>query len=407
MESRLPKPTSMIKKTVMQRVPIDRMNSSNAASRFLAQNRQPISMDIENVRNALNVPHGHATKRHPSPEPGNQLSKRPKLRRSLSVNDLTSITTRMRPNLATIPANSVLGKSTLGINRGVTKPAVGFGRSATETRNGIGGVRPKPITSKVATSTAGRTVGARPLANGGRTATATSASASGTAASKPLKRIPPYDFKARFHDLQEKHTALRTKHQELQAQLGDLETMPEQYEECQNELYETKQKLENVESELEHAKRLNTLLQAKVNDLTGELETTRTDLTSKLEVKTEEFRVSDEKCKTLAKRNSEMVGEMKEYKEKSEELSEENEKLHTQVVDMKEILFKFNVERKELHNTIMDLRGNIRVFCRVRPPLDSEIDRKSCIWQYNDESSLEICKYTVRTRSWAQHKLTN
>lgn len=40
----------------------------------------------------------------------------------------------------------------------------------------------------------------------------------------------------------------------------------------------------------------------------------------------------------------------------------------------------------------MDLRGNIRVFCRVRPPLPSEIDRSLCAWNYLDETSVELVK---------------
>lgn len=38
----------------------------------------------------------------------------------------------------------------------------------------------------------------------------------------------------------------------------------------------------------------------------------------------------------------------------------------------------------------MDLRGNIRVFCRVRPPLAFEQDRRLCQWRYLDECSLEV-----------------
>lgn len=56
----------------------------------------------------------------------------------------------------------------------------------------------------------------------------------------------------------------------------------------------------------------------------------------------------------------------------------------------KEQLFRSNMERKELHNTVLDLRGNIRVFCRVRPPLDCERDKLQCGWNFLDEATVEI-----------------
>lgn len=400
MESRLPKPTKST--TKLARVPGDRLNAPTF-SKFSSQNRHPISMDIENVRNALNVPQAHGSKRQQSPDgSSNLMIKRPKLRRSFSASDITIAMRSMQPNLATIPANSVLGRSAFGINRGVTKPIVKPGRQATETRNGVANLRTKFTLQKTTTTTAAKATGKMLTSNN------TKPAANGTAASKPaVKRVAPYDFKTRFQNLQEKHTTLREKHERLLAQLGDLESMPEQYEECKNKLRETNDKLEAVEAELETVKHQNSLLETKVSDLTVDLENTTVDLTSKLEKKTEEFRVSDEKCQTLAKRNSEMTNELEECKVKTNELSEENENLHNLVAHMKDELFKFNIERKGLHNIIMDLRGNIRVFCRIRPPLALEADRKPCTWQYFDETSLEICMYSVYiyvTPWWSTHR---
>ncbi|CAH1366641.1 unnamed protein product [Tenebrio molitor] len=49
--------------------------------------------------------------------------------------------------------------------------------------------------------------------------------------------------------------------------------------------------------------------------------------------------------------------------------------------------------RRSLHNTIQDMKGNIRVFCRVRPPIDNEeIEKQQCSIFFPSETTLEIRK---------------
>jgi hypothetical protein len=43
--------------------------------------------------------------------------------------------------------------------------------------------------------------------------------------------------------------------------------------------------------------------------------------------------------------------------------------------DFQEKQRSYETERRKLHNTILELKGNIRVFCRVRPLLGPEVDR--------------------------------
>ncbi|XP_066989816.1 kinesin-like protein KIFC1 isoform X2 [Macrobrachium rosenbergii] len=95
----------------------------------------------------------------------------------------------------------------------------------------------------------------------------------------------------------------------------------------------------------------------------------------------------------LVERNqqiTEMMAQIEEQKRKIEEL---NEKLQ-----------QGEMVRRKLHNTVLELKGNIRVFCRVRPLLNEEIQNNAnsdVIHHINfiDEHTLEVGKGDVNTSS--------
>ncbi|NXH16602.1 CTK2 protein, partial [Bucco capensis] len=66
-------------------------------------------------------------------------------------------------------------------------------------------------------------------------------------------------------------------------------------------------------------------------------------------------------------------------------LQQQEEKLH-----------RLEMERRRLHNTIQELKGNIRVFCRVRPVLPEEEERQKGLehlhFPPNDNKALVLSK---------------
>lgn len=105
--------------------------------------------------------------------------------------------------------------------------------------------------------------------------------------------------------------------------------------------------------------------------------------TEELKVTKETLEKTDKELKELIETHNELVKKSgtleKDYNEATEMLSAAQTQLHS-----------INYERKVLHNQVLDLKGNIRVFARVRPPLESETDKKLCDFQFTDEASLEI-----------------
>ena len=75
---------------------------------------------------------------------------------------------------------------------------------------------------------------------------------------------------------------------------------------------------------------------------------------------------------------------MKLEKERQESVKQ-SELKDEEILTLQEQTRKDAIERRKLHNTIQELKGNIRVFCRVRPLLSSEV--------YADNSQLSRSMY--------------
>ncbi|XP_052903121.1 protein claret segregational [Anopheles moucheti] len=275
------------------------------------------------------------------------------------------------PKMTTIPPRvATTGSSTLFTKSSSQKPTI----STTTSKKAVPPM--KSILGVKTTGSSGGVLGVKktsvdaPKANGVGTK---------TVAKTMNKRIPPYDYKARFANLTEKHKALVDKHEKLLGEHSSREALQELYDDCTRELGNLKN---------EHA-----LLQAdlrKISLETEELKQSNLTLSTALEQTESELSKYREKFTVVDRENVELRKQLKELEERSAFLEEENLTLQDANERNAELLFHANIERKELHNMVMDLRGNIRVFCRVRPPLSTEANRIECGWKYLDEQSIEL-----------------
>lgn len=392
-KSRLP---TMIKKpaTARAHVPSDRMvHTANVANKTVivpgskAPNR-PALTSFENVVNNLrNPPTNRPTKRHASPEAFRtkaQVVAAKKLRRSRSVSDIESVLSLVNVQKRTgkdfaLPLGPAPRTQAVKVPYALpkfSKPSASVVKPPILPSSKTQPLPPqkKNISAATAPTTKKEIVPKK----------VTGGSSGGVGGNK---KIPSYDFKARYHDLLEKHKVLKNKHERLREQLGEFESLPEQYDEC-------RAKLSDLESEYQCIQQQVTTLQQQHNEDQEEIKKLNDDLIEKIEECRTLFEAKQkitEKYKTVSMENDELKTNNSELETKLKSQQEMIEQLTTELEEAGEQLFRANIDRKELHNTVMDLRGNIRVFCRVRPPLEGEENRTICSWQYSDDTSLEIC----------------
>lgn len=210
-----------------------------------------------------------------SPELGRpQLGTRPKLRRSQSACDVREIRTlkRMVPTLAPIPAKTsrFLSSTTIAEAAGSGTSRSGF--TASKLGSTTGCIK-KTVGANV---TAGNRLNT--LKKPVKSTSSCTASSAGAAGKTITKRIPPYDYKARYNDLLEKHKLLKEKFEEAKNQILLFENLPEEYEEAQAQLMKIKDQLRNAKIDIEFLEKDNNSKNMKIESITKALQTTSDEL---------------------------------------------------------------------------------------------------------------------------------
>ncbi|XP_046965365.1 protein claret segregational [Vanessa cardui] len=249
-------------------------------------------------------------------------------------------------------------------------------------------------------------------------------------------RIAPYDYKARFNDLVEKHKAmkselndLRDKHLEVSDEYEKVKETVEgsitERDTLKDKLLNTLKDLRQKSSEYESLK-LDYEIQKRENEELHNKSKLLDDVTKSLKLKIMEF----DKLKTdfddLTRRHKSLNEETEALRVLTDHLkkiSVEYDKLQLDYKDavstitknktdseaLQNILATMYRDQRVLRNTVQDLKGNIRVYCRVRPPLESEASKPLYNLNVLDACSIEVEKIELLNsarKGKSQHSFT-
>lgn len=232
-------------------------------------------------------------------------------------------------------------------------------------------------------------------------------------------KIPPYDYKARFNDLLGKHKVLKSEFNDLKDKHSEVadnyEKMKDSVQSCTLERDMLKEKFLNTLNDLrekcssydklkldfdlqkhenEDLHRKTKLLEEMTMSLkqkTLELNSVQTDFKdltrrhSSLREETEALRVLADHLKKISIEYDKLQLDYKEALESVKKYKGDAEALQNMLASM----YK---EQRDLRNTIQDLKGNIRVYCRVRPPLESEMNKPLFNLNVVDACSIDVEK---------------
>lgn len=232
-------------------------------------------------------------------------------------------------------------------------------------------------------------------------------------------KIPPYDYKARFNDLLGKHKNMKSDFEDLkerhveisdnyektkdsvQTTINERDRLKENLLKTLTELQEKRTEFDKLKIDLDIHKIENENLQRKtalLDEITSSLkqktielnkvESDFTELTRQhksLKEETEALRVLTDHLKKISIEYEKL---QLDYKDAEKTIA----KYKSEVEILRNILDVMHKEQRDLRNTVQDLKGNIRVYCRIRPPLKSEANKPLFNLNVLDACSIEVEK---------------
>ncbi|CAB4058604.1 KIFC1 [Lepeophtheirus salmonis] len=232
---------------------------------------------------------------------------------------------------------------------------------------------------------------------------------------------PKWDLKSRLEIMEKKssNNANRIEHLEhlntaLKSNVVEKENMVNQnveelsqMKEHQHQLMQQLSQAQSRASNMEEQKNMEIKsLKSQLNDLEFKIDAQKRSIQSlgdELDSKREELRGLKSTVATLTSTSAGMDAKLKHFELENEKSTAEISRLSKLSSDQEEQIRiyeekarAFESERRKLHNLIQELKGNIRVFCRLRPLLGEEVlhqnGKINHISIKEDSKSLELLK---------------
>lgn len=354
MESRLPKPKIGVKKETNSVSKTVSSESSSSLNLPESTNSTATLKDYGKSKSGINLRGAALTKENKMPT------------KSTTMVRSKTMATISRPNTGVGNASKV----------GVKRPG-------TQSTNPIETKRPniRPIARAAASNNVG--VSGKSLKPTGKTTT-----------TKPLPtKVSKWDWKTKYEILHKDFSLLKEKHKETSEKHDELQIIVDDLSHNQNSNVNKIEMLETKNNEISlELKKLST--DNKDLIITNEkLQIDLKHLELSLEKTSEELKKHEELCKKQEKIIEDMTIHNTELKMNLDNEIKIKNELTLKVNDSQRLLHQMDKDRRILHNTIQEMKGNIRVFCRVRPKIQKEEDKPMCTINYIDECTLEIARF--------------
>jgi len=187
-------------------------------------------------------------------------------------------------------------------------------------------------------------------------------------------KVKKWDLQGRLAQAIDKLSVAQQKGKDIESKCTTLEELVNNLRTSEDECRTKAEKLQSsnnaLNNELETLTVEVSILRKNERDLTERLKESEESCTS-ISRTLNEFQ---EKCTAQETANAEQARQLTVLKVDLDSQKKTNEDLTTINEKLQSLMYKMDKERRVLHNNIQELKGNIRVFCRVRPRTAKEIE---------------------------------